>query len=403
MVSSSSSEGSPREAGPWVLLLAYLGFISLGLPDSLLGVAWPSLRQALYLPQSGLGLVSVAGGIGYFVSSFLAGRAMAAWGVGALLAASSALVAASGAGYASARAWPMVAASALAAGVGSGAIDAGLNAFVSSRYGARQVNWLHACYSLGAALGPMVMTVALVWAGKWRAGYAAVALAMAAMALLFAATRRRWGAAPRHEEAAAAIGTMAALRRPLVWLQVAIFFVYTGLELTVGVWSFTLLTEGRGVADGTAGAWVSAYFGALCVGRVMAGLVAERLGPDRLVRGATLAAAAGTALLLPPTPPVNLAGLVLLGMALAPVYPCLMARTPARLGPAARHAFGFQVSAATAGAAALPALGGALVEWIGLEAIAPLALASAMALGLLHEALCRATPAPASATPAAWS
>ncbi|WP_242342564.1 MFS transporter [Anaeromyxobacter terrae] len=382
----------PRSAAS-VLVLAYVAFVSLGLPDTVLGVAWPSLRAGFGLPQAAMGAALTANVAGYFVSGLAAGRISAALGVGRLLALSTGLVAAGLAGFALAPSWPLFVACAVLVGFGSGAVDSALNTYAAVHFAPRHMNWLHACYSAGATLGPAAMTFTLAAGASIRAGYAALSATLGAMALSFLATRRRW------EGPAAAVGwaagsAWAALRLPRVWLQLAIFFAYTGLEASAGQWAFTVLRETRGLSLEGAGTWTAAYWGGIAGGRVAVGFAVGRLGPDRLVRAGTLGALAGAVMyaLLPGVG--GAAGLVLLGLSLAPIFPMLMSRTPARLGAAvAAHAVGFQVSAATLGMAALPSLHGALADALGPRAI-PVALAGlAAVLALLCALLQRGRPA----------
>jgi fucose permease len=368
-----------------LVALAFAGFVSLGLPDALLGVAWPSLRDAFGRAQGSFGQLLLAGGAGYFATSFFGGRLVGRLGIGGVLASSTALVAVGALAYASSPAWGAALAAAAAVGLGSGAVDAGLNAYAADRFSARQMNWMHACYSAGAMAGPAVMTAVLESGRSWRSGYALIAGLMAALAALFAATRLRWGtstppAAPR--------GTRPPVPARAV-LQAVVFFVYTGLEVAAGQWAFTLLTEGRGVDRAWAGGAVSAYWASFVAGRLGFGAVADRVDLDRLLRGGLAAAAAGAALLAATRSfGAGLAGLVLLGLALSPIFPCLMARTPARLGAAlAPHAVGWQVSAAMVGAAAVPGLAGLAAGAWGLEAVALVVLAAAVLLFGLHEAL----------------
>ena len=254
------------------------------------------------------------------------------------------------------------------------------------------MNWLHACYCFGAMLGPLLMTAVLSAGRPYAAGYAAVGAVLGALALVFLATRPRWGAASADPAGAApVVRTRDALAHPAVLLHMAVFFVYTGLEVAIGQWAFTVLTEDRGVARESAGVAVGAYWGSIGVGRVVSGLVAERVGLDRLVRACLLAAAVGAGLFAAPLPAwCAFAGLVVAGAGLAPVYPCLMTRTPQRLGPGlSAHAIGFQVGAAMIGAAAIPAGLGLLAGGVGLSAVPIAAAALAAGLWLLHEALVR--------------
>jgi len=387
-----------QPAGRGLLLaIAYVGFVSLGLPDPVAGVAWPSVRATFGLPQDAFGLVFLALGAGYCVSGFFGGRLTQALGLGNLLTLSSGLVAVAMVGTGLAPAWSAFVAWAVVWGLGSGGIDAGLNAMVARHDSARHVNWLHACYSAGATLGPLCMTATLLTAGDWRVGYHLVGGLLLAMTSLFGATRRRWDAlAPPEADAdRPPLGTVAALRSVPVWLLIALFLLYVGLEFMVGQWCFTLLTEGRGVRTDVAGLAAGGYYGSIGVGRVLAGAVAPRVGLGPLVRFALGTVVVGTLLLAFGTPAaVGLVGLIVVGLGLAPVFPCLMAATPARVGPdRAGHAVGFQVSAGMIGAATLPGLAGVLVEPFGLEAIAAFAVGLAVLLLAIHEVLLRASPA----------
>ena len=242
-------------------------------------------------------------------------------------------------------------------------------------------------------MGPLIMTGLIAWNGAWRMGYLGVATLLLVLALLFGWTRRAWDdptqSAAAQEKMAGAIGMRDALGHSLVWLQIVLFFVYTGLEITVGQWSFTILTESRGLSKEMAGLLVTVYWGSILTGRVLFGMVADRFGLDRLVRLSTIAALAGTAMFaLNRSVALDVIALALSGLGLAAIYPCLMSRTPQRLGKAlAAHAIGFQVSAAMLGAAALPSLSGFLSQGFGLEAIGVAAMLMAIVLMALHESV----------------
>lgn len=382
-----------------LLIIAYLGFISLGLPDTLIGVAWPSVRDAFGLPQSAVALIFVGVGCSYFLSSFFTGRLLSLAGIGVLLAASSALVSLGTFGYGLAPIWAVFAVCSVLHGIGSGAIDAGLNHYAASHFSARHMNWLHACYGVGATLGPLIMTAFIAHHRSWRAGYFAVGLILLSLAVLFAVTRRKWNGTDHAttatgEPARASIPAASmteTLRLPAAWLQIALFFVYTGLEVTAGQWSFTILAESRHFPKETAGICTAIYFGSLAGGRFLLGFIADRLGTDRLLRLSTVAGVAGTALFaLDFTPLVSAAALALTGFGLAAIYPGLMAGTPARLGRRhSAHAVGFQVSGAMAGATILPGLSGLLAQRVGLEAVSAAAVGMAVAVLILHEMLLR--------------
>ncbi|MBN9523583.1 MFS transporter [bacterium] len=374
-----------------LVALAYVGFVSLGLPDAVIGVAWPSVRDTFTLPQAAVGLVFVASGFGYFVTSFVSGRLSQHLGIGLLLAGSTGLVAAAMFGFAAAPLWALFVACAVAHGLGSGAIDAGLNGYAAHHLSARSMNWLHACYCFGAMLGPLLMTAVLTSGRHYGTGYVAVGSVMLALAAVFLATRPMWGAADAAAAEVAPVRTLVALRHPTVLLQMVVFFLYTGVEVAFGQWTFTVLTESRGVDPGPAGVAVGAYWGSIGVGRIVLGMVADRIGIDRLLRSCLLAAVAGAVVFALPLPaPVSVAGVVLIGVGLAPVYPCLMTRTPQRLGAAlSAHAVGFQVGAAMMGAAAVPGVLGLFAEGVGLEAVPVGVVLGAAVVWLLHELLVR--------------
>jgi fucose permease len=384
-----------------LLLLSFLAFVSLGLPDTIFGVAWPSLRRAFELPQSAMGAALVSGVSGYFVSGLVAGNLMGKVGVGGLLAGSSGLVALGLVGYALAPAWHLFFPVAFFVGLGSGAIDAALNAYAAKNFSVKHMNWLHASWGVGASCGPVIMTAAIASGAGYRAGYAAIAALLGLMTLAFVLTRRSWNtpaappppvaAAPLGEAPAPARGSMLlALKSPSVLLLMGTYFVYTGLETTIGSWCFTWLTEGRGLGVEAAGSWTAAYWASLMLGRVALGWVVEWVGADRLLRFASLGIVLGVLLFALVPGVAGRSGLLLLGASLAPVYPTLMARVPARVGETlSAHAVGLIVSSATLGSSMVPALVGLLVGWRGLVAIGAAATVAGVAFLLLHELVLR--------------
>ncbi|MGW5670496.1 MFS transporter, partial [Micromonospora sp. NPDC003776] len=177
---------------PSLLLLAYLAFVSLGLPDGLIGVGWPSIRVDLGVPTEAVGVVLTAGTVAYLTSSVLAGFTLARLGVGWLLAGSTLLASVALTGYALTPALALMVGFALLLGLGSGAIDAGLNAYAAGAFGPRHMNWMHAFFGLGVAIGPLIMTGVMGAGLSWRWGYGLVAAAQLALATAFALTVRAW-------------------------------------------------------------------------------------------------------------------------------------------------------------------------------------------------------------------
>jgi fucose permease len=364
--------------------LAYAAFISLGLPDGLTGVAWPSIRSTFGLPLDALGALITTGTIGYLVSSFSSGRLLARVGVGWLLVLSCLATAVSLLGYGVAPLWVVMVALGLLAGLGAGAIDAGLNTYAAEQFSPRTMNWLHASFGLGAATGPLLMSGVISAGQPWKLGYLIVGVAQLLLASCFALTRTQW---QTHHDEAQVVPTPSApmlrtLGLPAAWLSILLFFLYTGLEITAGQWLYTLLTEARGMRPAVAGIWVSAYWGSLTVGRVMSGVVVERMTVRTLLWLCMAGALLGVALLwLNLAPWLALAGSALLGLSLAPMFPSFMSLTPARMGPAhVANTVGFQVSAAMLGGAALVSSFGLLAGRVGLEALGPFLLVTASLL-----------------------
>jgi fucose permease len=377
-----------------LLLLAYLGFVSLGLPDGLLGVGWPQIRAEFGAPVGAVGFILVLATAGYLLASVSAGFVLGRAGVGWLLAGSTGLTAAALAGFAAAPALPAVAAAALLLGLGAGAIDSGLNAYAARHFGARHMNWLHASFGLGATLGPLVMTGALALGLTWRWGYGVVALGQAGLAVGFLATVRAWrdGAPALAAPAPAAPRVRRTLALPAVWQGAAAFGVYAGVELGAGLWAYTLLTGSRGVGEQLAGLAVAGYWGSLFAGRLLFGAVADRAGPHRVITGSVAGLVAGAALVAVPAPgALAVAGLALVGLAAAPVFPLLTLTTAERVGDRhADRAIGVQIAAAALGGAALPAGIGALIGRLGPEVLGP----SLVLLTLTLAGLCRSARRP---------
>jgi fucose permease len=392
-----------KRFGRYVLLtLAYVAFVSLGLPDGVLGVAWPSMRASFGVPVDGLGVLLASATVGYLVSSLASGWLVQRMGVGMLLILSSALVVANSWGYAVLTAWSAMAACALLAGLGAGAIDAGINAFAASRFSAGTVTWFHASYGVGATLGPLLMTATLTAGLSWRWGYGVLGLVLAGMTLAFSLTRSLWNVAPTHDDGhdRDAAGFRTAITHPPVWSGVVLFFVYTGLEVAAGQWTYSLLTEARGVTPAMAGTTVATYWGSFTGARLIAGILAGRVQPQILLRGTLiLAVVGGTLLWVANSAAGAVVALAVLGAALAPIYPLLMADTPGRLGDRyAIHAIGFQVAAAYLGAAAIPGGIGVVAARHGVEVVAPSLLGVAVIVLILYETTVAARRRPGLAT-----
>ena len=380
----------PARSSAGLIALAFIAFISLGLPDGLLGVAWPFMRADFGQPLDALGILLVSFTSGYLLSSFFSGAIVRTIGIGLLLAASVCATALALLGFTFIPVWWIIIPLSSLLGAGAGAIDAGLNNYVAANHSDGVMQWLHASFGVGVTLGPMIMTLGLTLGDTWRIGYWIVGGGQLVLALCFLLTARHWDrAAPPPEAETAAPANDATFRltfgEPKAWLSMLLFFLYSGLELTVGFWAFSLLTEGRGIATERAGFWVSVYWAMFTVGRATAGLYARRLGVDNMVFiGLGLSLLAALLLWWSPHPGVGLAALGLAGLAFAPIFPAMVSGT--RLRVSASHVsntIGMQMAGAGLGAAALPALAGALAARTSLEVISPfLALVTLALMGL---------------------
>ena len=371
-------------------VLAFIAFIALGMPDGLTGVAWPSIRANFTIPLDALGMFLMAGMTGYLVSSALSGPVVGRWGIGRVLAASCALTGASLIGYTLVPVWGMMVLLGLVSGLGAGAIDSGLNAYVADHFGERMMQWLHASYGIGITSGPVIMTFALTHLNSWRLGYIMVGLFQLFLALCFASTLTVW----EHKKADTEkkqpkrlteyqTSLAETLRRPAAWMSAGLFFIYTGAEVALGAWAYTLLVESRGIDAGSAGLWVGSYWAFFTIGRLAAGWYAERMGIHFMVTFSLMLALLGAAWLWwNPGNRANLWAVALIGLAIAPVFAALMSGTSGRVGVRyAANTIGMQLAAGGLGAAIIPGLVGFLARRTSLEVI-PLCLMALFAVEL---------------------
>jgi len=367
-----------------LIVLAYVAFIALGMPDGLLGIAWPSIRADFSIPLDALGMLLFASVTGYMTSSFLSGALIARMGVGNLLAVSCAFTGSALIGYTLVPAWWMMVLLGVVAGLGAGAIDAGLNTYVAAHFGEGLMQWLHASYGIGITLGPIIMTLALTNLDSWRAGYRIVGGFQFLMAAAFALTLSWWNnrdEAPAESEQEKRLTDYQTpmrqtMRQPKVWLSVLLFFLYVGAEVSLGAWAYTLLTESRGIPPQLAGFWAGSYWATFTVGRILAGLYARRIGIHRLVQGGIALALVGAFLLWwNPFELANLLAVALIGIAVAPIFPAMMSGTSQRVGAQyAANTIGMQMAATGLGTAVIPSMLGMLARQFSLEVI-PICLA----------------------------
>lgn len=364
-----------------LIALAFIAFVALGLPDGLLGVGWPSIRADFGIPLDAIGMLLVASVAGYSTSSFLSGFLLARVGVGRILAASCFLTGMALIGYTLVPQWWMMVALGVFGGLGAGAIDAGLNTYVAANFGERVMQWLHASWGIGVTLGPIIMTVGLATFDTWRFGYRVVAGFQIALSIGFLLTLPMWNQGKASSGEAEKRLTdyktpmSETLRQPRVWLSVLLFFLYVGAETSLGTWTYTLLTESRGVDRTLAGFFAGSYWLTFTIGRIAAGTVAHRTGVNKLVLGGLTGALLGAGLLIwNPFVAANVLAVAIIGVSIAPIFPAMISGTKMRVSEHhAANAIGMQMAATGLGTAVIPSMMGVLARQISLEVI-PLCL-----------------------------
>ncbi len=361
-----------------LVLLAFIAFVALGLPDGLLGVGWPSIRGEFSIPLDAVGMLLFASVAGYMTSSFLNGILISRMGVGRLLAASCFITGLALIGYTFVPAWWVIVMLGVCAGLGAGAIDAGLNTYVAAHFGEDLMQWLHASWDIGTTIGPIIMTLGLTNLDTWRFGYRVVGIFQLLLAGSFLLTLPIW---KRNDKIAKASTEKRltdyktpmgkTLRQPLVWLSVLLFFLYVGAETTLGTWTYTLLTESRGVDETLAGFFAGSYWFTFTIGRILAGMIAKRVGVNKLVVGGLVGAVLGALLLVwNPNEIANVIAVALIGLSIAPIFPAMMSGTRTRVGDHyAANTIGMEMTATGLGTAVIPSLMGVLARQISLEVI----------------------------------
>ncbi len=361
-----------------LVILSFIAFVALGLPDGLLGVAWPSIRNGFSIPLDALGMFLTALVIGYMTSSFFSGPIVTRFGVGKVLAISCTLTGIALFCYTFVPAWWMMVLLGVVAGFGAGAIDAGLNTYVAAHFSEGLMQWLHASWGVGITLGPIIMTLGLSNTDSWHTGYRIVGGFQLFLAACFLLTLPMWSENDKpaaHDEPMkltdykTSMGeTMRELR---VWMSALLFFLYVGAEGALGTWIYTLLTESRGIDPTVAGFWAGSYWATFTVGRIIAGLFAKRAGVNLLVTGGLVGAFFGSVLLVwNPSEAVNLLAVAIIGFCIAPIFPAMMSGTSKRVGERfAANTIGMQMTATGLGTAVIPGVMGVIAKQVSLETI----------------------------------
>ena len=376
-----------------LLLIIYLAFVSLGLPDGVMGVAWPEMRQTFSVPLAAAGYLTTIGTVGTVISAFSSGHILKKFGTGPVVCVSSALTGIAMLGYGLSQSFIFLVLLGIPLGIGVGAVDTGLNDYVATHFSSRHMNWLHACWGLGAFTGPLLMTQAIVKAGSWRIGYISVAAIQLTLAFIFLLTLKLWSMHAPEQKALQKViddeivkdasddkrplklrllgGLQEILHHKGLLSGMLLFFFYVGSETAVGLWSASYLRSARDVTIAHAGLWVSIYYGSITAGRILVGFIVEKIGTKTAVRiGAAISAVGFVCLLVPFTANILCpVGLCLIRLGFAPMYPCAMQDTPLHFGRSfSQIAIGYQMGMANIGYSVLPlvvgAISGATTLWV---------------------------------------
>ncbi len=382
-----------------LLAIIYLAFVSLGLPDSLLGAAWPSMYQSFGVPLSCSGVIFFIISLGTVISSLLSDRLTRRLGAGRVTALSTGLTALALFGFSVSGSFPALCLWAVPYGLGAGSVDAALNNYVALNYASRHMSWLHCMWGLGASLGPYIMSRALTGGAGWPVGYRIISMIQFALTVLLIVTLPLWGlgahsaAGPGDRSEEKALSLPRLLGIPGVKAVMVAFFCYCALEQTAGLWAGSYLVLEKGIPPETAAAFSGLFYLGITAGRMLGGFLTLKLEDGQMVRlGQGVIALGLAAMLLPLGQAPSLLGLLLIGLGCAPIYPSVIHATPARFGADRSQAIiGVQMASAYIGNCLMPPLFGLVANRLT-SALLPLYLLAILALmTLAHETLLKRT------------
>ena len=380
-----------------LLPIIYVAFISLGLPDSLLGSAWPSMYLQLGVPVSYAGIISMIISLGTIISSLNSDRLTRALGTGKVTAISVGMTAAALFGFSVSGQFWMLCLWAIPYGLGAGSVDAALNNYVALHYESRHMSWLHCMWGIGTMISPMVMGAALAGGMPWTSGYRYIALFQILLtAVLFVSLplwQKRTVGTSGKEAAPTALTFGQVLHLPGAKEVMLCFFCYCALETTAGLWASSYLTLSRGVPAGTAASFASLFYIGITAGRAACGFLTLKFNDVQMIRMGQGILAVGVLALLVPGPQVlALAGLVLVGLGCAPIYPSIIHSTPDHFGAERSQAvIGIQMASAYVGNLTMPPLFGLLANNITPALFPFYLLVLLLLMVFMHEQLVRKT------------
>lgn len=371
-----------------LLPIIYLAFISLGLPDSLLGAAWPTMYQEFAVPVSYAGGISMIIALGTIVSSLQSDRLTKKFGTGLVTAGSVFLTAAALFGFSVSHSYVALCLWAIPYGLGAGSVDASLNNYVALHYASRHMSWLHCMWGVGASLGPYIMGYALTGGQGWNMGYRYIAILQILLTaiLLFSLPLWKKQTTGPEGETAQPLSLKQVFSIPGAREIMIAFFCYCALEQTTGLWASSYLVLRRGIDPETAAGFASLFFIGITVGRALSGFLTLKLSDTQMIHLGFAAIFLGVALLfLPFGSGFSLAGLILVGLGCAPVYPSIIHSTPAHFGADKSQAMiGVQMASAYTGTCLMPPLFGLIANHISVALFPVFLLAILLLMVFMH-------------------
>lgn len=375
-----------------LLAVIYISFISLGLPDALLGSAWPSMYGEFHVPVSYAGVISMVIAVGTIISSLQSDRLTRKLGAGKVTAISVGMTAAAIFGFSVSHSFWMLCLWAVPYGLGAGSVDAALNNYVALHFASRHMSWLHCMWGVGASLGPYIMGYALTGGGGWNMGYRYIALLQIALTVVLFLSLPLWKSSTQDEtetEAGPALSLGQILHIPGAKSVMVTFFCYCALEQTTGLWASSYLVLQKGVPAETAASFASLFFIGITAGRALSGFLTMKLNDGQMVRlGQGIIAVGIIAFLLPLGEYTALTGLILIGLGCAPIYPSIIHATPDHFGADKSQAIiGVQMASAYVGTCLMPPLFGLIANHITVSLFPFYLFAILIVMVLMHEAL----------------
>jgi len=354
-----------------LLVIIYLAFISLGLPDSLLGVSWPVMHIEFGVSADSAGIVSMIMVGSTILSSLLSGRIVKWLGTGKVIFISCLMTGISLFGISFTNSFYWVLPIAIPLGFGGGSVDAALNNYVANHYKAHHMNWLHSFWGVGATLGPVILSRTLQTSLSWRGGYRTISIIQLSLAAILLISLPLWNMAHKKKDAQLTedkqeTNTKNAIRTKGVIFALLTFMFYCTVESSVGLWGSTYLVNVKQIDVNTAASWIGAYFGGITAGRFICGFISLKLNNKQMIRGGmSILLIAGILFILPFKGNILIAILILIGLGLSPIFPAMIHETPTRFGKdKSQTIIGFQMASAYVGIAFITPLIGVVLERI---------------------------------------